>query len=86
MQEKYYPGVNFLGSVLGKRPSYAWRSIWQAKSLIEEGVVWKVGNGLRINLWEDKWIPSTFSHKIQDPIRVLSKEAKVADIIDLDSN
>lgn len=27
MQEKYYLGVNFLGSVLGKRPSYAWRSI-----------------------------------------------------------
>jgi hypothetical protein len=48
--------------------------------------VWKVGNGLNIKLWEDKWIPSTFSHKIQDPIRVLSKEAKVAEIIDLDYN
>lgn len=48
--------------------------------------MWKVGNGLKINLWEDKWIPSTFSHKIQDPIRVLSKDAKVANIIDLDSN
>lgn len=35
MREKFYPRVNFLGSVLGKRPSYAWRSIWQAKSLIE---------------------------------------------------
>jgi hypothetical protein len=86
MQEKYYKGFNFLGSELGKRPSYAWRSIWQVKSLIEEGMVWRVGNGLNLNLWEDKWIISTHSHKIQDPIRVLSKEAKVADIIDLDSN
>jgi len=86
MREKYFPDSDFLKSNLGKRPSFAWRSIWQAKPLLEEGIIWRVGNGLKIKIWEDKWIPSTFSHKIQDPIRVLNREAKVADIINLETN
>lgn len=86
MREKYFPDSNFLKANLGKRPSFAWRSIWQAKSLLEEGIIWRVGNGSKIKIWEDKWIPSTFSHRIQDPVRVLNREAKVADIINLDTN
>jgi hypothetical protein len=27
MREKYYPGTDFMKSNLGKRPSFAWRSI-----------------------------------------------------------
>jgi hypothetical protein len=86
MREKYFSDSNFLKANLGKRPSFAWRSIWQAKSLLEEGIIWRVGNGSKIKIWEDKWIPSTFSHRIQDPVRVLNREAKVADIINLDTN
>lgn len=43
-------------------------------------------DGSKIKIWEDKWLPNTFSHKIQDPIRVLLKDAKVEDIINVDSN
>jgi hypothetical protein len=48
--------------------------------------MWRVGNGLNVKIWEDKWLPFTFSHKIQDPVRVLNREAKVAEIINLDAN
>lgn len=48
--------------------------------------MWRVGNGLNVKIWNDKWIPSTFSHKIQDPVQVLSRDAKVAEIINLDLN
>jgi len=64
LKEKYYPKSSFLLSSLGKRPSFSWRSIWNARPLIEEGIMWRVGNGLNVKIWEDKWIPSTFSHKI----------------------
>ena len=30
---------------IGKRPSYAWRSIMAAKSVVEEGIRWSIGNG-----------------------------------------
>jgi len=78
MRDKYHPGTDFMDSELGKRPSYAWRSIWQAKSLLEEGLMWRVGNGEKIKIWKDRWIPASTSHKIQDPVRVLSTAAKVA--------
>ncbi|XP_062157888.1 uncharacterized protein LOC133865460 [Alnus glutinosa] len=85
LKEKYYPGVDFLESNLGKKPSYAWRSIWQAKALLQEGLIWRVGNGSRIDLWKDKWIPAT-PHKILDPVRIISRDAKVAEIINWEAN
>jgi hypothetical protein len=51
MCEKYYPGVNILDSNLGKRHSFAWKSIWQAKPFLQEGLMWRVGNGSKIKLW-----------------------------------
>jgi hypothetical protein len=85
MREKYFPNSDFLGSILGKKPSFAWRSIWQAKGLLQEGLMWRVGNGHSINLWEDKWIPA-IPHKVLDPVRVLPREATVADIINREAN
>jgi hypothetical protein len=39
IREKYYPHGTFLDSNIGHRPSYAWRSIWKAKSFLYEGLV-----------------------------------------------
>jgi hypothetical protein len=86
MRAKSYPGADFMGSDLGKRPSFAWRSIWHARSLLEEGLLWRVGNGEKIKIWEDRWIPTSSTHKIQDLVRLLSREAKVAEIINGNTN
>jgi hypothetical protein len=48
--------------------------------------MWRVRNGLNIKISEDKWLPFTFSHKIQNHVQVLNREAKVAEIINLDTN
>jgi hypothetical protein len=74
-----------MDSNLGKNPYFAWRSIWQAKSLLQEGLMWRVGNGSRIKLWNDKWIPAT-PYKVLDPVRILSRDARVADIINREAN
>jgi hypothetical protein len=42
MKEKYYPRGSFLEAKLGTRPSYAWRSIFNSKPLLQEGLVWRV--------------------------------------------
>jgi hypothetical protein len=47
--------------------------------------MWRVGNRLNIKLWEDKWV-SAFPHKILDPIWVLFRDARVADIINQETN
>jgi hypothetical protein len=86
LKEKYFPNGSFLDSFLSKRPSYIWRSIWNAKPLIQEGMVWRVGNGRNIKIWGDKWLPSPTTHTIQSPIRNLDGEAKVCELIDQDLN
>ncbi|XP_021732105.1 uncharacterized protein LOC110698909 [Chenopodium quinoa] len=56
MRAKYYRHSDFLGSFLGYGGSFSWRSIWGSKSLIKEGMLWRVGNGECIQIWEDPWI------------------------------
>lgn len=87
-REKYYPGGLCMESNLGRRPSYAWRSIWNAKQLLQKGLIWKVGNGAQIRIWGDKWINSTHTHThmIQAPIQILDREAQVNEIINQEAN
>ncbi|KAK5811335.1 hypothetical protein PVK06_026664 [Gossypium arboreum] len=41
---------------LGSYPSYTWRSIWEAKQLLEEGVGWRMGDDIAVNIWNDAWL------------------------------
>jgi hypothetical protein len=43
---------------VGYQPSYAWRSIVSAKDMLEIGARWSVGNGAKIRIWKDRWIPN----------------------------
>ena len=38
--------------------SYVWRSLLQGVQVIKTGMIWRVGSGERINMWEDPWLPS----------------------------
>ncbi|XP_059436728.1 uncharacterized protein LOC132169768 [Corylus avellana] len=80
-KEKYFPNSSFLDSPVGKKPSYAWRSIWNAKPLLREGLVWRVGDGNSISIWGDRWLPVHSTHAVQSPIRLLEGNAKVEALI-----
>lgn len=56
MKAKYYPNRSFLEASLGQSCSFSWKSIWSSKALIKEGMIWRVGNGLHINIWRDPWL------------------------------
>jgi hypothetical protein len=70
---------------LGSKPSFAWKSILSAKELLQQGVIWRVGDGQNIKVWGDKWVPKATSYSIQTPPRVISKNYTVAALIDQDS-
>lgn len=82
LKAKYYPRAYFLESDLGSHPSFAWRSIWKAKELLQEGLVWRVGDGTSINIWGERWIPSPTTYSIQSPVRILPSNAKVSSLIE----
>lgn len=54
---------------VGKKPSYVWRSLMTAKEMIEVGSRWIIGNGGKVNIWRDKWLPSPDSFKVNSPQR-----------------
>jgi hypothetical protein len=81
-KEKYYPNGTFLETPLGRSPSYAWRSIWNARKLLKERLVWRVGDGCSIKIWEDRWVDSPSTYAIQSPVNGLNEGARVCDLID----
>jgi hypothetical protein len=84
-KEKYNRDCPFMEALLGRNPSYAWRSIWNAKPLLGERMVWRVGDGRSIHVWGDKWLPMKVTHEVQSPIRILEEDAKVSALIDEDT-
>ena len=78
LKQKYFPNDSFLNSQLGRNPSYAWRSIWNAKRLLLDCLIWRVGNGELIKIWGDCWIPYPTTYAIQTPPRILDMELRLA--------
>lgn len=67
---------------MGTRPSFAWRSIWNARQLLQAGLVWRVGNGHSIHIWGDRWLPTQKTHMVQSPISILGQDARVKELMD----
>jgi hypothetical protein len=49
------------GDVINAKPipgmSYVWRSILKGFQILKLGIIWRVGDGNSIRIWEDQWIP-----------------------------
>lgn len=54
---RYFPKSTPLEAKLGTRPSFAWRSIHAAQSLMKKGMRLELGNGENIDLLRDPWLP-----------------------------
>ena len=68
---KYFPYDDILNAKLGSNLSYAWRSIFNSLEVIRKGTRSQVGNGKRIHIWEDKWLPTPTTHKVISTPRFL---------------
>jgi hypothetical protein len=66
-------------------PSFAWRSIHGSCDLLQEGLIWRVGNGCKIRIWKDRWIPNPSIYKIISPPILLDSEATVSSLVDAQS-
>lgn len=59
---------------------FMWQSIIGARELVLQGLRWRVGNGTRIKLWQDKWL-NTPSFQVQTPNIHLHRDAIVKELI-----
>ncbi|KAA3484080.1 reverse transcriptase [Gossypium australe] len=64
LKARYYPHSNILAAKIGSYPSFTWRSICSAREFIENGLLWRVGNGSGINIWNDPWLPGRKNNRV----------------------
>ncbi|XP_030949032.1 uncharacterized protein LOC115972957 [Quercus lobata] len=67
LKARYFLNSNFLEAQIGKKPSYTWRSLMDAKEVLRRGLRWNIGNGRRAKIWADRWIPILNSFMVASP-------------------
>ncbi|KAL0016932.1 hypothetical protein SO802_004001 [Lithocarpus litseifolius] len=82
---KAFPFDDVLNSKKGSNPSYAWRSIYNSLDVIRKGTRWRVGNGRKIHIWEDKWLPIPSTYKVVSPVKEFADFPMVSSLIDEDT-
>ncbi|KAJ0081310.1 hypothetical protein Patl1_12097 [Pistacia atlantica] len=82
LSAKYYPEVYFLEAKVKRTSSFIWRSVMAARPILESGLMWHISDGSKARIWQDKWLPSPSSFKIQSQCLGMDLEAKVATLID----
>ena len=87
LKAKYFPYCDVLNASLGSKPSYTWWSIYNSLEVLKRGTRWRVGNGRRIHIWDDKWLPtpSTFKVITPPPLRITEDYPMVSSLIDPDT-
>jgi hypothetical protein len=56
LKARYFPNSSILEATATSGISYTWRSILKGCDLLKEGLVWRIGDGSRVNIWSDPWI------------------------------
>jgi hypothetical protein len=81
LKAKYFPHSSFLKASLRSPASLVWRSIFNGSELLQQGLIWRVGNGGLIKVWNDRWLPTPITHTVQSPPRVLVDNAMMTALI-----
>lgn len=81
LSAKYYPSGQIIRAVPKDGMSYSWRSILKGVELLREGVIWRIGNGEKVNIWNHPWIPRGQGRKSATPQRRNGILHKVSDLI-----
>ncbi|KAF9588791.1 hypothetical protein IFM89_015679 [Coptis chinensis] len=81
VKARYFPASSFMQARLPSTASPCLKNIWKMKPILSHGLIWKVGDGLSIDAWKDRWIPSLDSNFILPPRPPECMYERVADFI-----
>ncbi|XP_023644538.1 uncharacterized protein LOC111832446 [Capsella rubella] len=68
----YYRNATPMEQVKSYSPSYGWRSMVSARSLVMKGLIKRVGTEDSISVWTDPWIPAQLPRPAKSCISVLA--------------
>ena len=82
LKAKYFPHCDFTQATMGNNPSFTWRSLMAAQNVVKHGLRWRIGNGEKVKVWGDKWLPTPSTYQVTSPRMFLQVETLVGDLID----
>lgn len=50
LKAKYFKNGSFIEAEVGARPSFTWRSLTSSRDLLQEGLLWRIGDGKSVNI------------------------------------
>jgi hypothetical protein len=53
LKARYHKSTDFWQATCPKRASFTWRSIIHGRDLLKAGLIWRIGDGESVNVWED---------------------------------
>lgn len=54
---RYFTSSDIFSAKTGSYPSFTWKSLCNVREVVREGMLWRVGKGDCINIWNDLWLP-----------------------------
>nr|ABA98911.1 retrotransposon protein, putative, unclassified, expressed [Oryza sativa Japonica Group] len=63
LKAKYYPNSELIDAVFPVDSSPSWKGIEHGLHLLKKGLVWRIGDGSKVNIWRDQWIPKESAFK-----------------------
>ncbi|XP_057789218.1 uncharacterized protein LOC131006089 [Salvia miltiorrhiza] len=71
LKARYFPRSDILTANQAHNPSFVWRSLLVGRDLLVKGIAWRVGDGKRIRIGKDAWLPDGKGNfkaaRVQDP-------------------
>ena len=55
-----------------------------ARKIVGRGVRWAIGNGVKVSIWDDQWLPTPEAFKVVSPKPPQPEAEVVAELIDID--
>ncbi|XP_074297615.1 uncharacterized protein LOC141628358 [Silene latifolia] len=83
LKARYFKNGSVLDARRGYDPIFSWRSLWGSKSLLLEGLKWRVGNGQSIGVWDESWLPGETAGRVPMLNIEADPNMKVAEFIDV---
>ncbi|KAA3453417.1 reverse transcriptase [Gossypium australe] len=64
LKARYFLFTDILAAKIDSYPSFTWWSICSARELIEDGLLWRIGRGDRVNIWNAPWLPGRENNRL----------------------
>lgn len=80
LKARYFKHLDIMQASTGNNPSYIWRSLLWGREILREGMHWRIGNGLDVDISKDSWIPSLCG-KLGDLAGLIPEGSKVSYLI-----